>query len=575
MVFSIIQVLGGIGLFVFGMEMMSRELQLTAGARLRVLLSRLTNRRLSGVGLGVLLGFLIHSGPATVMTVGFTNAGLLDFLQALTVIVGANIGTTLSMQVIAFNVNRYCYLLIFGGVAAYLFSRRSAVTHLGLVTVGLGLLFLGMRLIAEAVAPIQTAGWFSVVLQHTNAGTVSGMIAGVLLSAIFTAVIQSSGATIGILFALGSAGVFTSIDQVFPFVLGAHIGACAPALLGSIGVSISARRAAVSHLVFNVLGAAGAMALYRAYAVLMPLTAASLSRQVANTHTAVQVVTALAILPFLGSFAGLITRLLPSGEVEPEHSHLDDGLLDRPEMALVAALRELQRMAAIARRMFQDAMRGFLDLNPQRFVYVRKNEEVLDTLKEAINAYLLALAGRRLSRRQALMIQYLQAAAADLERIGDHVDSLASLTQEKIARDVWFTDDTVMDLIELFKKADHILALTIRSFEPSFYDVPAGLAAETLEARNQYVQCSLDIRQKERNRILEKRVDALAGMFLHRYIMCFNKIVKHSKTIALVEKDPLFYVKEHKLEKLAAPIEPQAKTPRVKAPYDEDIFHRN
>jgi len=573
-ILPILQVLGGIGLFVYGMELMSRELQQTAGARLRVLLTRLTNRRTSGVALGALLGLLIHSGPATVMTVGFTNAGLLDFFQALTVVIGANVGTTLSMQVIAFNIDRYCYLLIFAGVAAWLFGRRGATRHLGLVTVGLGMLFLGMRLISEAVAPIQSTGWFNVVLQHTNAGTASGMVTGVLLSAIFTAIIQSSGATIGILFALASAGVLTSIDQVFPFILGAHIGTCAPALVGSIGVSVSARRAAASHLVFNVFGAAAAMALYRVYAVVMPLTASSLSRQVANTHTAVQVVTALAVLPFLQPFAALVMRLLPSRDAEPERSYLDESLLDRPEMALVAALRELQRMAAIARRMFRDAMRGFLDLNPQRFIYVRKNEEVLDALKEAINGYLVAVAGRRLSRRQALMIQYLQAAAADLERIGDHVDSLASLTQEKIERDVWFTDDTVLDLIELFKKADHILALTIQSFEPSFYDAPAGLAAEILDGRNQYVQCSLDLRQKERNRILAKPGDALAGMFLHRYIMCFNKIVKHSKTIALVEKDPLFYVKEHKLDRHSERVEQPPKTPRVKTAYDEDIFHQ-
>ena len=239
----------------------------------------------------------------------------------------------------------------------------------------------------------------------------------------------------------------------------------------------------------------------------------------------------------------------------------------------MAALKELQRMATITRRMLQDTMRGFLDLNPERFRYVRKNEEALDTIKEAVNSYLIALAGRQLSRRQSIIIQYLMTATADLERIGDHVDSIAELTREKMARNIWFTDDTVMDLIELYKKADQMLLLTIRSFEPSFYDRPTKLAAEILEMRSQYVAYSLDIKQKEKTKILEKKEDALSGIFFHRYVTCFNKIVQHSKTIALVEKEPFFFVKEHKLEKRSDKVEPPGKIKRNKAPYDENIFN--
>lgn len=142
-----------------------------------------------------------------------------------------------------------------------------------------------------------------------------------------------------------------------------------------------------------------------------------------------------------------------------------------------------------------------------------------------------------------------------------------------MARNIWFTDDTVMDLIELYKKADQMLLLTIRSFEPSFYDRPTKLAAEILEMRSQYVAYSLDIKQKEKTKILEKKEDALSGIFFHRYVTCFNKIVQHSKTIALVEKEPFFFVKEHKLEKRSDKVEPPGKIKRNKAPYDENIFN--
>lgn len=314
------------------------------------------------------------------------------------------------------------------------------------------------------------------------------------------------------------------------------------------------------------------MIMYRAYAAVIPLTSTSLVHQIANTHTAVQALTAAIFIPFTRQYAELVTRILPSRQVEPEMSYLDDSLLETPEMAIVAALRELRRMAAITRRMFQNAMRGFLDIAPARFLYVHKNEEALDAVKEALNAYLIALAGRQLSRRQAIIIQYLMTATADIERIGDHVESIAELTQEKIARDVWFTDETVADMVGLYKKADQILQLTIKSLEPSYYDAPSQLAAEILEIRNQYVASSLEIRQKQKNKILDQKEDALSGIFFHQYLTCFNKIVKHSKTIALVEKEPLFFIKEHKLDRRSGKASPQAKTRHVKASYDKDLF---
>jgi len=573
--FSITQLLGGIGVFIYGMEMMSGELQQSAGHKLRMFLYRLSHNRWSGLGIGTLLGLLIHSGPATVMMVGFTNAGLMDLAQSISITFGANVGTTLSMQIISFSIDRYCFLAIFAGLIIHLFCRRESIKHLGLVVVGLGLLFLGMRIMSEAVIPLKNSGYFEIVLRYTNASTVSGMLYGLLLSALFTALVQSSGATIGILFALSAARVFTSIDQVFPLILGAHIGTCAPALIGSIGATISARRAALSHLTFNVLGAAIAMVMYRAYASLIPMTSGSLLRQIANTHTIVQALTAMIFIPFTRQYAEFITAIFPSHQIEPENTHLDDSLLELPEKAILAALKELQRMSTIARRMFQSTMRGFLDLNPGRFVGVEKNEQALDTLKQALNSYLITLAERQLSRRQSILIQYLMTATADLERIGDHTASMAELTREKMAKNIWFTDETVMDLIELYKKADHILLLTIKSFEPSFYEAPSKLAAEILESRNQYVECSLNIKQKERNKILEQKEDALCGIFLHRFITCFNKVVKHSKTIALAEKEPFFFLKEHKLEKRSDKVQPPSRIKHIKAPYDKDIFDKD
>jgi phosphate:Na+ symporter len=311
------------------------------------------------------------------------------------------------------------------------------------------------------------------------------------------------------------------------------------------------------------------------YAALIPLTGDSLVRQIANTHTAVQALTAMIFVPFTRQYAEFITRIFSSQQIEPEKCHLDDDFLEMPEKALVTALKELQRMASITRKMLQDTMRGFLDVNPERFLAVHKNEEVLDTLKEALNAFLLELAERRLSTRQSILIQYLHTATAALERIGDHVESIARLTREKIARDIWFPDDTVLDLIELYKKADSILLLTIQSLDPDHRDQPTRLAAQILEIRNQYVAGSLSIRQKEKNKILENKEDAMSGIFFHRYLTYFNKIVQHSRTIAMVEEEPLFFIKEHKLELKSGKLDPPARMNRTKASYDQNIFKKD
>jgi len=572
LLFSLTKLLGGLGLFVFAMSLMSRELQKAAEQKLRGLLYNLTTNRLSGVTVGTALGFLIHSGAATLMLVSFINAGLLTFPQSISVMLGANIGTTLSMQIVSLHVERFCYLAIFLGIALNLVSKRQMAKHIGMFIFGFGLLFLGMSVMSEAVGPLKDSGYFEVLIRNTNATTFSGMVLGILLSALFTTAIQSSGGTIGILFALSTAGVFNSLAHVFPLILGAHIGTCTTALLGSFGTQINARRSALSHLMFNVIGAIVAIAMYPLYAKAIPATSTDLLRQIANTHTLVQLVNGIIFLPFTAKFAEFIIRISPSKSKEPEKSYLEDRLLETPEKAILAALMELKRMSSIAREMFQMAMRGFLDLDPGKFHYVAKSEEVLDTLKDAIGAYLLSLAERNLSRRQSIIIHYLHTATSDLERIGDHVEAMAEVTREKLQRKLWFEEEEVLDLIELYKKADGILALIVQSLEPSFYDSPAKLAGDILDHRAQYVALSQQIKRKHSDMILEKKENALNSIFFHRMVICFDKLVKHSKTIALVEKEPFFFLKKHKLdrkiEKLQA-MENQKNTPFA---YDSKIF---
>ncbi|OFZ19824.1 MAG: hypothetical protein A2X94_17280 [Bdellovibrionales bacterium GWB1_55_8] len=571
LILAITKLLGGLALFIFSMTLMSREIQQAAEQKLRGLLYRLTTNRASGAVAGTTAGFLIHSGATMLMLVSFINAGLMTFPQSISVMIGANLGTTFAMQVVSLHIERYSYLFIFFGLAAHLALKRPSFKHIGMFIFGFGVLFLGMGAMSEAVGPLKNSGYFEFLAQKADGATVLGMLTGVLISTLFTTAIQSSGGTIGILFALSSANVFTSFDHVFPLILGAHIGTCSTALLGSFGTQINARRAAIAHLSFNVIGMILALLMYRFYAQVIPAISTDLPRQIANTHTLVQFVNGLIFIALGPQFAKFIVWISPSKLKERENSYLEDRLLDTPEKAIMASLMELKRMSSIAREMFQMAMRGFLDVDQKKFQYVSKSEEALDALKDAIGAYLLTIAERDLSRRQSIIIQYLLTATSDLERIGDHVESMSEITREKVQRKVWFEEHEMQDLIELYKKTDAILALIVRSFEPSFYDSPSQLAARILEMRAEYVSMSQKIKEKQCNMILEKKENALNGIFYHRLVVCFDKLVKHSKTIALVEKEPFFFLKKHKLEKKTERIATSGSQNQPIA-YDSKIF---
>lgn len=546
---ALTKLLGGLALFVYGMFISSDSLQKAAGRGMRTLLYRLTKNRVAGFGVGTGLSFLIHSGPVMVMLVGFINAGLLGLQESMAVMVGANVGTTLSMQIVSFDVGKYCFLAIGLGYLLNLVFKKDEIKAALMVLFGFGLIFLGMITMTDAIMPLKEAGYFTAVVSRLHGETLWGILFGLAVSTICTTAMQSSGAMIGITFALSKAGVLTSFDQVFPLVLGAHIGTTTTALLGSIGTSISAKRAAWSHFMFNLLGAFLAIAMIGFYRWVIPITSPDLVHQVANIHTLVQLLNGLIVIALLKPFTQLIIKITPSKHAEAEKSYLDDNLLDTPEKAIMAGLHELRRMAKIAREMYQNSMKGLLDLDFDRFRTVRKEEEILDNLKININNYLLLLAERKLSRRQSIMIQYLMTAASDLERIGDHIETLSDLTKEKMKRNIWFDNDSMMDLMELYKRADSIICLLIKSFEPSFYDSPAALANKILEERNRFVLLSNRIRTRYNERILDKKETALSGIFFIRYVNCFNKLVKHSKTIAVVEKEPFFFIKKHKLDK--------------------------
>ncbi len=545
---------GGLALFLFGIQIMTGGLRAVAGERLRSALALATRNRIAGLSLGTLLGFLIHSSAASAMTVGLVNAGLIRLAGALPILFGANIGTTLSMQVVSLRLTDLAFAAIAIGLLVSVAAPRETFRQGGRALLGIGVLFLGMDLMSGAIEPHRDAmrPW----LERIDGATWSGMLLGVAAAGLFTAVIQSSGATIGMTFVLISAGVFTQLHQVYPLVLGAHLGTSATALLASIGTGIEARRAAIGNLVFNVFNTLLALAAAPLFLWVIPLTADSLVHQTANLHTAVMAVAAVLLLPFTGLYALGIEKLTPSKKPAGPGTFLDPALTPTPENALQAALRELQRCATICRTSL-DHERDLLKNYDKSVVRkIRMNEDIVNEIKVTFKNYLGLLTRRYLSRRQALFAKYLNHIVGDLERIGDHIENLATLAERmfRTGQPDLSQRSLVQPLYELHQKANRVLRTTedaLGSGENDFND----RAAAILRARDAYVETSADIRSRLDEKVARHEITPAAGLHLSEYVISCDRMVRHCKMIAIEMQQPFFRFKETKFGRITKPLE--------------------
>jgi len=545
-------ILGGLALFLFGMQLMTDGLRMAAGDRLRVIIYRGTGNRLAGLGLGTGLGFLMHSSATTVMTVGFINAGLLSLVNSIPVFMGANIGTTLSMQLISFKLTDYALIAVALGFLLSMAGPSPLVRNIGRSVLGFGLLFNGMDLMSGAIQPHREAllPWLS----HIDGATWKGMLLGTLLAWLFTAVVQSSGATIGMTFVLISAGAFTSLEQVYPIVLGAHLGTTTTALIASLGCGVEGRRGALGNLLFNVFNVVLALLAAPLFIAAMELTSADVVRQTANLHTAIMVVAALMLLPFTPRMTGLLRAAFPSRQPVAAASFLDPELIPRPENALTAVIRESRRSLDLLAHSLNEA-RAFAAHSEARRgpASVRSNEQAVNEIRDATHDYLTRLTGRYLSRRQRLLAQYLSRIASDIERIGDYVMHLVTLTEQKRRTPrAAYDQPTRAALLELFDHAEAVLNATRDSFDPDAATFPA--AAHAIEAaRDKFSEHSQRIRQAVNDRVAEHEVTAIAGIFFGNLTLSLDALVRHCRLIAREQQQPYFALKPAKLDRVEPP----------------------
>ncbi|MGE4490743.1 MAG: Na/Pi cotransporter family protein [Kiritimatiellales bacterium] len=545
---TVFAVLGGLALFIFGMNTITVSLQRFAGDGLRRILARAARSRLHGIGFGTTAGTLMQSSASVAMIISFANAGLLTLPAAIPVILGANIGTTLSMQLISFRLSDYSFAAIAVGFLLKTALPQDRLKSGGEALLGLGLLFLGLSTMSTALAGHRD--FFSSLFAEVSGTTVGGMFRGILFATALSAVIHS-GATLGMSFALIQAGVITDLSGVFPIIIGANIGTCVAALVGSIGTHVDARRSALAHLLFNLFSGTAALVCAPLFYRWIPRLPGGLVHQAANANMFKMILSALVVLPFTPFFAALLRRLLPSAESEPPPSFLDERLIPAPEQAIHAAMRELQRTVNICRESLHCDRRLLAEKDERSARIIAHNEKTIDALKPAFRDYLAKITSRFLSRRQAVLVQHLDRCITEIERIGDHLKVLCSLNEKLLpyTQHAFFT--TCREQLEgLYEQLEIILSNLSISLDPA-HETYEAFAEQILAARKEYVQKSAAAKDLITGHVGRNHLPPLLGIYLNETVMTFDKIVKHCKAIAGAQKKPFFWLKRSKLERQA------------------------
>ena len=468
-----IGIMGGLGLFLYGMNLMGEALEKAAGSKLKKIIELLTSNIFMGVIVGTIVTAIIQSSSATtVMVVGFVNAGIMTLPQAVGVIMGANIGTTVTAQLVSIDINGLAPIALGIGIILYLFTNKPKTKHIAEVLIGFGILFTGMDFMKEAVKPLAEYSGF------TNALLTFGKypILGLLLGFGITAIIQSSSASMGMLVVLASQGLIP-LNSALPILYGQNIGTCVTSLLSSIGASISARRAALIHLMFNVLGTIIFLIFLNGIVVkaVVYMDPDNVARQIANVHTIFNITSTLMLLPFNKIIIKLATKLAPDNNTEDDDTkvvkYIDDRMIETPSIALVSVEKETLRMGEKSRESLDSAMTGIFEKSEKDLSNTLKKEKVINELQKTILNYLLKLSKAPLNEESREVIDSLFNTVNDIERIGDHAENLAELGKSSIVNDVVFSDNARSELSDMYNKVLSTYTYSLESMRTSDVDL--------------------------------------------------------------------------------------------------------
>ncbi|HAZ22905.1 MAG TPA: sodium:solute symporter [Firmicutes bacterium] len=444
--------IGGTALLMYGVEMMGDSLERVSGPVMKKVLSALTGRVWKATVAGGVLTALVQSSTAiTVLAVGFVNAGLINLKNAVGIIYGANIGTTITAQFMAqyytFKLTDIALLVVGLGFAVQFLAKRRRAKDIGSALMGFGLMFLGLKILNEGVPFIKD----NASVRYFFERYANQPFIAVILGMLATMLVHSSSATIGISMVLAQAGLI-DLNGAIGLMLGDNIGTCITAQMASIGANISARRTAWAHTIYNVIGVLLAMAIFAVFRDLIQKTSIDIGQQIANSHTIFNVLSAVVFLPFTGLYVRFLEWIVPDRGKEKatgKTKHLDPRFLETPVVAIDATIREIKEAADITRGMIQKAFKGFINEDPDILDQVTKDEDQINALQEQVTKYLIDLSKKDIGADVSSKIPALVHSINDIERIGDHAENLVELAREKMSKHLVFSDQAIAELNEL------------------------------------------------------------------------------------------------------------------------------
>ncbi|MBY2476674.1 Na/Pi cotransporter family protein [Clostridioides difficile] len=524
-----ISLIGGLGLFLYGMSLMGEGLQKSAGDKLKKIIELLTSNVVMGVLVGtVVTGIIQSSSATTVMVVGFVNAGIMNLSQAIGVIMGANIGTTVTAQLVSFNLEGIAPIALGVGIVFYLFTSNQKTKHLSEILIGFGILFTGMEFMKDAVAPLAEYKAFTDVLLYFSKNPVLGILAGFAI----TGIIQSSSASMGMLIALASQGILP-LSAALPILYGDNIGTCVTSLLSSVGASRNARRAAVMHLSFNVIGTIIFMVVLNKpiSAIVTHFDPTDTARQIANAHTLFNLTNVIILLPFSKYIVKLASKLIPIRETESEivnnTKYLDERMFSTPSIALGNTVQEVVRMGHKATNSLEHSIAGFLNKSSDDINKTFESEKVVNKLQKDILNYLLKLSKEPLRDDERFRTDLLFNTVNDIERVSDHAENIAELAMSVKEMNVTFSDSAIKEIYEIYNKTmtnfkDALIVLDVKDFE---------LANKVLEVENEVNYLEKTFRNSHMIRLNNGNCTIDAGVLYLDLLTNLERISDHSTNI--------------------------------------------
>ena len=531
--------LGGVGLFLFGMTIMSSGLKNACGDNLQVILSKATTNKVSAVLVGIATTVLIQSSAATdVMVIGFVNAEMMTLAQAIAVIMGANIGTTVTAQITAFNIAAYAPFILFIGAVMYLFIKKSIVKHVGEVILGFGMLFVGISYMKLAIAPLSKSPDFTNLLQ-----TIENPFLMILFGIAFTALLQSSSSSTVIFQTFAIQGLISYNAAVY-LVIGAAIGSVTPNLLASLTTNRNGKRTAVLNLIFNVFRAVILLILITVLPQILDLIQAmspdDIGRQIANTHTIFAIIAVVIMLPFTGVLIKIVEKLIP---ILPEESEqLEDRKLQYmvnihempPAMALSQSHLEITRMGRIAAKNLRRSLECFFDYSPDKAESVRKRERSVDILNNTILSELGKLRAMDLSSEQMQQVSMMSVSIRDMERLSDHAENIVEYVEELTNKKAEMSDTAIAELKKMAECTLEEVDMALDIFEKSDFS-----RLDELEALEDVVDdLETQLVNGHIERFMAEHCDPRAGVVFTDIVTDLERCADNAINIAYSMKGP-------------------------------------